>query len=292
MNANDLERMKAFFAQADEKGVMNVEKAGGSLDDIENIPGVIVENSKLIGLGIHILNEDVYPIQRFELFLRDKGLCGHLDLSGCEDMVFLDVYRNRITSVDAHNMPSMRIFGVQDNELIELDPTELPSCQGIDAGKNKLRTIDLSRNVELVEFYIHFNEFEEIDLSHNPKLKYFYCNHNHITHLDTTNNPLLRHLDATDNPMKKIYALAPQREERLPLTVKAESGGCVGLKFNPVYTPQWKETGEWQQSYYAYPDEGYSFEGWYNKDGKLLYQEAVWIDNYGTSREITARFVK
>ena len=40
----------------------------------------------------------------------------------------------------------------------------------------------------------------------------------------------------------------PQREEKLPLELFAEEGGCVGINFNPVYNAQWKETGEWQQS--------------------------------------------
>ena len=113
---------------------------------------------------------------------------------------------------------------------------------------------------ELVELYINDNEFTEIDLSACPKLKYFYCHNNGITELDTTANPLLRHLNATGNPMRIISSLAPQREEQLPLRLTAEGEGCVGLKFNPVYNAQWKETGEWQQSYYAYPAEGHGFD--------------------------------
>lgn len=286
MKEYELKQMREFFEQDN-----NAKKSGGNIDDVEHIPGVIVENGKLIGLGIHILNESVYPIEKFELYLRDKNLTGELNLSNCEDMVFLDVYRNNITSVKAYNMPKMRIFGVQDNNLTSLDVTGLPACQGIDAGKNNLSDIDISKNSELVEFYIHYNEFKKIDISHNKKLKYFYCNDNQIEYLDATNNPLLRHLDATNNPMKEIKALAPQREEILPLNVKALEGGYIGLKFNPVYTPQWKETGEWQQSYYAYPIEGYEFEGWYEDDNKVS-DEVIWIDNYGSSRELVAKFCK
>ena len=165
----------------------------------------------------------------------------------------------------------------------------MPSCQGIDAGMNKLKEIDVSRNPELVELYINDNAFTEIDLSHNPKLKYFYCHNNHIAELDTRLNPLLRHLNATGNPMKSIRSLAPQREKKLPLELYAGDGGCVGLKFNPVYNAQWKETGEWQQSYYAYPDDGFRFDGWY-ENGEKVSEEETWIDEYGTSRILQARF--
>ena len=306
-----LNRLLDFFDIVDENGISNLDKVhkyqkvlrrvettdkNKSVEAVKNentaggIPnGIIMENGKIIGLGIHIYNEDVYPLKSFEINLRNCDLIGELDISDCTDMVFLDLYHNRITSVKSKNMPSMRIFGVQDNRLESIDVSEMPSCQGIDAGMNRLKTIDVSHNPELVELYINDNAFTEIDLSHNPKLKYFYCHNNHITELDTRANPLLRHLNATGNPMKNIRSLAPQREEKLPLELYADEGGCVGLKFNPIYNAQWKETGEWQQSYYAYPDEGFRFYGWY-ENGEKVSEEKTWIDEYGTSRILQARF--
>lgn len=306
-----LKQLLDFFDIEDENGVSNLEKVhknqkilrrvdttdkNKSVEAVENdaavgdIPnGIIIENGKIIGLGIHIYNEDVYPLKSFEINLRNCELIGALDISGCTDMVFLDLYHNKITSLTAKNMPSMRIFGVQDNLLAHIDVTEMPSCQGIDAGMNRLKEIDVSQNLELVELYINDNDFSEIDLSHNTKLRYFYCHNNHITVLDTRANRLLRHLNATGNPMKMIRSLAPQQEATLPLELFAEEGGSVGLKFNPVYNAQWKETGEWEQSYYAYPDEGYLFDGWY-ENGTKVSDEETWIDAYGTSRILRARF--
>ena len=300
-----------FFDIEDENGVSNLDKVrkyqkilrrlettdkNKSVEAVENdaaagdIPnGIITENGKIIGLGIHIYNEDVYPLKSFEINLRNCDLIGELDISDCADMVFLDLYHNRITSVKSKNMPSMRIFGVQDNRLESIDTTEMPACQGIDVGMNRLKTIDVSRNPKLVELYINDNAFTEIDLSQNSKLKYFYCHNNHISELDTRANPLLRHLNATGNPLKCIRSLAPQREKELPLEVYAGDGGCVGLKFNPIYHAQWKETGEWRQSYYAYPDEGCRFDGWY-ENGIKVSEEETWIDAYGTSRILKAEF--
>ncbi len=306
-----LNRLLAFFDIKDENGISNLEKVhkyqkilrriettdkSRSVEAVENeaaaeaIPnGIIIENGKIIGLGIHIFNEDVYPLKSFESNLRSCDLIGALDISDCTDMVFLDLYHNKITSIRSGNLPSMRIFGVQDNLLETIDVTEMPACQGIDAGRNRLKEIDVSRNSELVELYINDNAFTEIDLSHNPKLKYFYCHNNQITELDTRANPLLRHLNAAGNPMKSIRSLTPQRAEQLPLELYAGDGGCVGLKFNPVYDAQWKETGEWQQSYYAYADEGFCFEGWYENAVKVSEAE-TWTDEYGTSRILKAVF--
>lgn len=308
---NTLSRLLDFFNIEDENGVSNLERVHKyqkilrrvettdktkSVEAVEphaaegDIPnGIIMQNGKIIGFGIHIYNEDVYPLKSFEINLRNCDLTGELDISGCTDMVFLDLYHNRVNSIKSKNMPSMRIFGVQDNLLQSIDASEMPLCQGIDAGMNRLKEIDVSHNPELVELYINDNAFEEIDLSRNPKLKYFYCHNNHISSLDTRANPLLRHLNATGNPMKSIRSLAPQREGALPLELVAVGGGSIGLKFNPVYNAQWKETGEWQQSYYAYPDEGFCFDGWY-ENGVKGSAEEMWIDEYGTSRILEARF--
>ena len=307
---SSLDKLESFFAY-EEDGISNLEKVrknqrvirrlpstdlyrsyeDSDYDDSGNgLPGVVIEDGKLIGFGIHIFNEDIYPLKYFEIYLRNCGLSGELDISGCRDMLFLDVYHNSITAIQSVDLPSMRIFGVQDNRLEKIDCSGMPGCYGIDAGKNRLKEIDVSKNQELVELYINDNQITEIDLSCNPKLKYFYCHNNGISRLDTRKNPLLRHLNATGNPMKEILCFAPQQEDRLPLELRADEGGCVGLRFNPIYNAQWKETGEWQQSYYAYADEGYVFTGWYTPDGELVSPDAAWDDEYGTSRCITAIF--
>ena len=308
-----LEQLMAFFDLRDENGRSNREKvrerqriirrtadtdktrsyeetAGSAQAAVPS--GIVMEDGRVIGFGIHIFNEDVYPLQSFEIYLRGCDLTGTLDLSGCGDMVFLDVYQNRLDGIRTAGLSAMRIFGVQGNRLSSLDVSEMPACQGIDAGYNRLSSLDVSRNPELVELYLNDNRFTEIDLSRNPKLKYFYCHNNALTRLDTRANPLLRHLNATGNPMKSIQSLAPRQDGRLPLSLSALDGGCVGLRFNPVYNAQWKETGEWQQCYYAYPDEGMRFLGWYDEKGRPVSKEAEWVDAYGTSRILTARFAR
>ena len=84
--------------------------------------------------------------------------------------------------------------------------------------------------------------------------------------------------------------MAPQQDIPLPLELTAEGPGYLGLKFNPVYNAQWKETDEWQQSYYAYPQEGHTFTGWFDEEGTLFSSETVWFDAYGSSRVLTACF--
>ena len=306
-----LQKLQDFYSQRDEKGITNLEKIrdhqhiirripttdkSKSYEDAEqkqernDMPGAVFQNGKLIGFGINILNENIYPLQSFEIYLRNCDLTGVIDLSDAEDLLFVDLYHNRIQSVKLSKLPDMRILGLQDNLIESLDVSGLPKCLGIDAGKNKLKDLNVSCNPELVELYINDNDISEVDLRGNSKLKYFYCHNNHIRSIDTRQNPHIRHLDSTGNPLKLIKALAPQREQKLPLELYAEEGGTVGLKFCPVYNAQWKETGEWKQTYYAYPDSGWKFICWKDKRGNTISDQAVWEDVYGSSREITAVF--
>lgn len=294
MQQHEIERLNAFFAQSDEAGKTNAEKAGydASQPDQRSAGVITDEAGRFIGLGIHIQNENVYPIEQFELFLRDKDLTGRLDLSRCRDVVFIDVYRNRISAADVHGMDSLRILGLQCNEIAALDVGTLFACQGIDVGKNRLSALDVSNNGELVELYIHGNRFTNIDLSHNPKLKYFWCNDNRISMLDTTANPLLRHLDCTNNPLTGLVACAPGSDGAGKIALHAEAGGYVGVKFCPVYNEKWKETGEWRQTYFAYPNEGYAFDGWYDAQGGCVCTLAEWVVTYGQCADLRARFCK
>ena len=298
--------LQTFYNQMDECGVSNRDKLAQRQRIIRRVDttakdrsfeaaegrhdGVVVVDGKLIGFGIHIFNEDIYPLQSFEIYLRKCDLVGTLDMSGCVDLLFVDVYHNRLSAVDVSGAGALRILGLQDNQIEALDVRDLRACQGIDAGMNRLSELDVSQNGELMELYVNDNRLTAIDLSGCPKLKYFYCHNNGIEALDTRANPLLRHLNATGNPMKRILSLAPQRDEPLPLELIAGEGGCVGLKFNPVYNAQWKETGEWQQTYYAYPDEGHHFIGWYDSEENLLSTDEEWLDTYGTSRVLSAKF--
>ena len=314
MNEHDKGRIEAFFSQADEAGVTNGEKArtlhhvirrvqttpkDKSFEDVEepaanvreDLPvGVVEVDGKFVGLGIHILNEDVYPLQSFEIYLRDCDLAGALDLSGCADVVFVDLYRNRLSSADVSNMPALRILGLQGNQIEELVTTGLPACQGIDIGMNRLSNIDVSQDPELVELYVNDNRIASLDTANNAKLKYLRCQNNQLTELDVTANPQLRHLYATGNPLVSLRACAPGSDGSLPLELVACDGGAIGLSFNPIYNAQWKETGEWEQSYHAYPCEGFSFEGWFDEEGTLFSDEQDFSDEYGASRRLQARF--
>ena len=265
------------------------EDAGEVISAGDYPPGIVMEDGRLIGFGIHIFNEDVYPLKSFEIYFRDLGLAGSPDLSGMEDLIFIDVYHNKLSGIELGGLKSLRILGIQDNEIESIDVSELPLCQGIDAGKNRLKEIDTSHNPELVELYINDNDIRRIDISHNPKLKYLYCHNNRISSIDATGNPLLRHLNATGNPVKEIRAFAPQREEQLPLEIYAGKGGFIGMQFNPIYNAQWKETGEWQQTYYAYPEDGYTFDCW-TEDGKPVSTDMMLEDKYGSSRVLAAHF--
>ncbi len=122
-----------------------------------------------------------------------------------------------------------------------------------------LRKLDVSKGTDITELYVQDNCLDEIDL---------------------TNNRRIRILDCTGNPLKYIKGFAPGSGEFLG--IEAARGGSVGLKYSP-------EDG---QRYFAYPDEGYVFGGWYNALGDRLSKETAWSGEYGCGMEIVAMFIK
>ena len=136
--------------------------------------------------------EELQRIRTASILIRSRNALRKIH---CRDLLYVDVYHNRISRINVSGDRSLRILGIQDNQIRKLDARDLTVCQGIDVGKNELEHLDVSENHELVELYVNDNHLEEIDLSGCPKLKYFYCQNNRIRSLDTTANPLLRHLN-------------------------------------------------------------------------------------------------
>ena len=102
--------------------------------------------------------------------------------------------------------------------------------------------------------------------------------------LDVSRDEHIVSLDCRENPLIFIKSNVPAApaSARGELILRACKGGTVGLQYSPLEG----------QNYYAYADEGYRFEGWYDVLGDRLSREAVWHDTYGTAREIFAMFVK
>ena len=127
------ENTKAFFDQRDENGLSNREKIRLHQQVIRRLPetdktksyeassarcdGIVMQDGKMIGFGIHILNEDIYPLQSFEIYLRNCDLTGSLDLSGQPDLLFVDIYHNRISEIKVDGDSKLRILGIQDNKI-------------------------------------------------------------------------------------------------------------------------------------------------------------------------------
>lgn len=143
----------------------------------------------------------------------------------------------------------------------------------VNFSNGNLTKLDVSKGENITELYVQGNRLEEIDLLHNKNIRI----------LDCTDNPLIcikSNVPADSQECQGIAASSECAEEELIL--RACQGGTVGLKYSP-------QEG---QQYYAYADEGYKFDGWYDVLGDRLSKEAVWIDAYGTCREIFAMFVK
>ena len=188
-----------------------------------------------------------------------------------------------------------------------------------------LAKLDVSKGRDITELYVQNNRLEKIDLSNNRKIKIFDCTGNPLKYIRGFAPAAAEHaarstadlaaaldtdpaadsaagsamapttpvfpadiadsypdIDETELLMRQFKAREDEVISSELLSIEAGRGGSVGLKYSP-------EEG---QQYFAYPDEGYSFGGWYNALGDRLSKDAVWRDDYGTGREIIAMFFK
>ena len=137
-----MQNITLFYLQEDENGVCNRERIASWQKIIRRVAttdksrsyeessgssdGIVLENGKLIGFGIHIFNKDIYPLQSFEIYLRGCDQTGVLDLSGQKDLLFVDVYHNRISEVRVNSAQSgarrIQRFNTMKSMRIRLQP--------------------------------------------------------------------------------------------------------------------------------------------------------------------------
>ena len=100
-----------------------------------------------------------------KLYVDEKSLIGMLDVSGLENLEYLDCMDNQLTAINVSGLENLQYFGCHFNQLTALDVSGLES---------------------LIELYCGYNKLTLLDVSGLEKLKELRCSDNHLTELDLT----------------------------------------------------------------------------------------------------------
>ena len=110
------------------------------------------------------------------------GEGGHYDISNMPDLIFLDLYDNRLTSVDISNNTKLEEIRINvGNSISTIDFSNNIFLQTVLASNSGLEgELDVSNLTELEELNIANNNISAINFSNNTKLEYLEINGNQI----------------------------------------------------------------------------------------------------------------
>ena len=166
---------------------------------------------------------------------------------------------NELTDMVIGNCPKLNEIKCNGNHLTELNIQGCSSLQSIICSNNLLTELDLSDWGDLTTIDCGFNNLSELDVSCCLDLRALFCRNNRLTDIDVSNLRNISELDCRGNHLTSInFSSNP---ELLIDGVLSNGEGTVG--FNQDYYTYDGELNLW---IYAYPNEGYRFEGWYNDE--------------------------
>lgn len=303
-NAHDVEKLTAFFEQTDAAGVKNGEKLFENY--LPNDPSTWAGLAELDQIAdfqdIVLWNEDG-SLRR--LCVSNRGLCGPLDLAGCESLVAVSCWANSITSLELSGCASLNYVRANNNLLENVLVSGLERLIQLSLNKNRLTELDISGCTGLSLLRVSDNLLTELDLSGHPWLESISCSRNRLTSLRIPaechefhgiycegnelteliiEQDFCEEIVCSDNPFTELdisgtgtgyfkclgCPLSELRFSARGHTIALHSGGngTVGAM-----------VGERQGEYgpipsiiaVAAPDEGYALDAWYDENGDWAY---------------------
>jgi hypothetical protein len=141
--------------------------------DSNEVPPILnfSNNSKLKSLST--------PMCSIEGFIGEDG---YYDISNLTELEFLDLYDNKLSSVDITKNTKLKEIRINiGNEIASIDFSNNLILETILANSSGLKgSLDISNLSELKILNIGYNDVNSIDLSNNTKLEYLELNGNKI----------------------------------------------------------------------------------------------------------------
>ncbi|GAB6977052.1 hypothetical protein JCM15124A_19590 [Prevotella falsenii] len=129
-----------------------------------------------------------------------------IDLTKNTKMKYIDLYFNRLKSIDVTNQPDLLYLDVSMNEEIKsVDVTKCPLLLQLKAyGLGELKTIDVKNNPELQLINLKNTALENIDLANNGKLIQLNLTNCAVASIDVSHMAELRELYLSNNKIERI----------------------------------------------------------------------------------------
>ena len=179
-----------------------------------------------------------------------------LDLSGFELLNYVECEGFNLSNVDLNGCTALESLYCRFNNLSQIDVSGCTNLKSLNCANNKLTNLVVA-DLEFIEtINCSNNELTRVSLSNLSALRSFSCDKNKLRTIDLSSCPLIE----VDR-------------------VVANGRGTVGCYAYTYYT-----------YLYAYPNEGETFNGWYNAADELLSTETTFIARNSEDKEFVAKF--
>ena len=207
---NDYQRLVAFLETKDPDGRKNGDKLCAVLgkeydpEDPESWQGERFVEEAGWSEPFGIMWTQGEPMRVFSICIGDCGLCGELDVSGCDCLDEISCAFNGLTAIRTDGCTGLWRLECSMNSLTKLDLSDSPELVELICGYNALSSLDVTHNTELMNLTCASNSIKKLDLSRNENLCVIECTNNKLSKLDFSRNPLLSLIYCDQNELTEL----------------------------------------------------------------------------------------
>ena len=202
-NAGDAVQVTAFLEQTDQDGVTNAAK-------LSNCLSTTVDSTDPATWGAFTTwtTDSDSRLIKFNIARSfDVDLVGSLDLTGCDKLEEVTVYRTQIDAIDVSGCNNLKKLECDENQLTTLN---LANCSNLLLAlcfDNQLTALDLTGCSSLEVLNCENNQLTALDLSDAPNVSELSCAENLLTALDLTGCIKLYDVDCSGNELTTLDLL-------------------------------------------------------------------------------------
>ncbi|WP_429960190.1 leucine-rich repeat domain-containing protein [Enterococcus sp. AZ012] len=192
----------------------NLTSIGLSNNPIAISEVLLLDNVLELDLSGNHYGEEINELAKYtkmtNLWLNDCGLTNIDFVQGMDELIWLRVMDNQITSLNSLNSNSLTGLWATNNVLTTLeDISSFGSLRGVYLEGNQLKSIDVLQNVSTLErIYADNNNISSVNMSNNDSLQYIYLNNNSISMLNLNNMRSLLTFDGRSNNIRHLDGLS------------------------------------------------------------------------------------
>lgn len=131
-------------------------------------------------------------LKRITHFSAPRGiLTGDASFEGLDELIYLSLYDNQLTSLTLPGGTRLDSLDVRDNQLTSIDVSKNTGLKWLLCGNNPITELDVSNNTALRELGIENSQLTALDVSKNTALTSLNCSNNQLAALDVSKNTAL-----------------------------------------------------------------------------------------------------